>query len=381
MRTGRTAPLSYLMRYGPALLALGLGACGEPVPQGPPPIPEAALAAVVEDPGAPREGVARALDALFTREDIGETRAVVVMHRGEIVAERYAEGYDAKTRLIGWSMSKTVTAVMIGMLVADGRLHMDRSPPIPRWQRSGDPRGEITLRQLLQMRSGLRHNENSGPPEDTDTVHMLFLEGRDDTARFAEDQPLDEQPGRSFNYSSANTIILSDIAARILTDKQDPVSRRQAVDEFLKARIFVPLGLDSAVAEYDAAGTMLGASMIYANARDWAKFGEFLRHGGSVRGAQLVPRGWIDFMKRSSPRADDYGAQLWLNRPTESGRRILFAERGPDSLVGMVGHLGQYTLVSPRQGLTVVRLGKTDEGQREALEDALADLVQLYPVG
>jgi len=378
MKKSRIAPLNRSILLLPALLLAA--SCGDPAPPALPPLPEAAMAAVGPNPGAPREALARAVDNLFTAEGVGETRAVIVLHGGEIVAERYADGFTAETRFLGWSMSKTVTAVMIGMLVADGRLRLDDSPPIPRWQRPGDPRGDITLRQLLQMRSGLRHNENQGPPEDWDTTHLMYLEGRDDMARWAESQPLAAEPGRSFTYSTASSIILADIAARLLAEEQNPDSRRLAVEELLRARIFVPLGMVSAMAEYDAAGTMIGGSLIHANARDWGKFGEFLRHSGSKRGAQLVPRGWIEFMKRPSPRAQDYGAHLWLNRPDAAGRGILFPDRGPDSLVGMVGHLGQYVLVSPKQKLTVVRLGHTANPQREALEERLADLVELYPV-
>jgi CubicO group peptidase (beta-lactamase class C family) len=119
--------------------------------------------------------------------------------------------------------------------------------------------------------------------------------------------------------------------------------------------------------------------MIHATARDWAKFGEFLRNGGAVRGAQLVPRGWVDFMRTPSPRNPRYGAQLWLNRPADDRHDVLFADRGPNSLFACVGHLGQFVLVSPRQKLTVVRLGKTDEPDRANLRRRLADIVALFP--
>ena len=100
---------------------------------------------------------------------------------------------------------------------------------------------------------------------------------------------------------------------------------------------------------------------------------------GRSGGAQLVPRGWVDFMKNASPRAPDYGAHLWLNRKSDTDRAVLFADRGHNTLVGMVGHLGQYVLVSTRQKLTIVRLGKTDDAQRDVLENALADIVDFYP--
>lgn len=360
------------------VLAL-LTACGQPEAPALPPLPKGALEAVAVEPGVPREPLARAVDALFTRPGLGETRALVVMHDGEIVAERYAEGFDAETPFPGWSMSKTVTGVLIGILVAEGRLELDDSPPIAHWQRPGDPRGEITLRQLLQMRSGLRHEEKAEPAYESGEVRMMFLDGRDNMAAWAEAQPLEHEPGSTFEYSTPTSLILADIVARLLAPDGSAQERQRVVAEFLEARLAVPLEMESLRAEYDPAGTMLGGSSIWADARDWARFGEFLRRGGSVEGAQVVPRGWIDFMRAENPRAPDYGAQLWLNRPSGTEREMLFPEQGPESLHAAIGHLGQYVLVSPRQGLTVVRLGKTDQEDREALVDALAEIVALYP--
>lgn len=361
----------------PLLLAACGGASAGPSEQQP--LSEYTMDAVVAQPGAPRVQLARKLDALFTRDDVGETRAALVIYNGKIVGERYGDAYSEETRFISWSMAKTVTALMIGMLVADGKLRMDETPPIANWQRSGDPRGEITLRQLLQMRSGLRHTETGEPAYDSDTVQTMFLQGRDDMAAWAEAQPLEATPGRQFKYSTPTTVILADIAARVLTDSNDPDTRRAAVDDFLKARIFGPIGIHSMVAEYDAAGTMIGGSLIHATARDWGRFGEFLRRGGAIKGAQLIPRRWISFMVNPSPRAPDYGAQIWLNRPSGNDRDVLFSGQGPQSMFAAVGYLGQYVLVSPRQKLTIVRLGKTDDDSRESLVDALAEISALYP--
>jgi CubicO group peptidase (beta-lactamase class C family) len=151
------------------------------------------------------------------------------------------------------------------------------------------------------------------------------------------------------------------------------------VEEFFESRLSGPLGAPSFTPEYDAAGTLIGGSMIWASARDWGKFGEMLRHKGSVGGAQLVPRAWVDFMLRPSPRAPDYGAMTWLNRPSGSKRSELFAEQGPKDAFGLVGHLGQYVIVVPSKGLTIVRLGKTDGPDRPALVDAIAQIAALYP--
>ncbi len=364
----------------PSLLALGvLSACGQDGPAQPPPLPEGALEAVSIEPGVPRDELACAIDAAFTDDGIGDTRAIVVMHGGEIVAERYADGFDAETRFVGWSMSKTVTATLIGMMVADGRLALDESPPIDHWQRAGEPRGEITLRQLLQMRSGLRHAENAEPVQESSEVRMMFLDGRDDMAAWAEAQPLDHEPGRHFQYSTASTLILGDIMARLLAPDGGPSDRQEAVAQYLEARLTSPLGLNSMRAEFDASGTMIAGSAVWANARDWAKFGDFLRSGGAYGGNQLVPRSWVDFMHSESPLAPDYGAHVWLNRPSGTDRAILFPDQGPNTLYAAVGFQGQFLLISPSQQLVVLRTGITDEAEQAALVERLADIVALYP--
>jgi len=373
--TARRLPLILSLMALPAL-----SACGGEAAKVERELSREALAAVKSDDGVGRQRLARAIDALFAEpERSGESRAVLVLHRGRIIAERYGAGFGKDTRQIGWSMSKSVTGVMIGLLVADGRLRLNESAPVRAWQRSGDPRGDITLRQLLQMRSGLRHSETTDAVSDADTVRMLFRDGRDDTAAYAESQPLEAEPGRKFEYSSATTVILCDAAANALTEQRDAPTRRYLVNEYLRNRVFEPLGMTSMVAEYDAAGTLIGSSMMHGAARDWAKFGEFLRHGGSVKGAQLIPRGWIEFMTTPSPRNPAYGAHLWLNRESSSGDDPLFPGKAPASVFAAIGHMGQYVIVSPEQELTVVRLGHSEDGQRPELRRRLGDLVALFP--
>jgi CubicO group peptidase (beta-lactamase class C family) len=342
------------------------------------PISAEALKAVTVNPGVPREELARRVDALFSTEDAAETRAVIVMRGGRVIGERYAPGYHENTRFVSWSMAKSITGVMIGMLISDGRLRLDEPAPIPAWQRPGDPRGEITLRQLLQMRSGLRHAEAISPPWKSDEVRMLFLDGRDAMARYAEDQPLQHEPGRKWVYSSSTSVILADLAARVLAPAPDPESRRRVVAEYLRTRLFEPAGMRSMLPEFDASGTLIGGSLIHGTARDWARFGEFLRNRGAVAGAQLVPRQWIDFMVTPSPREAQYGAQIWLNRTPTAGKPALFPDRGPSDLFACLGHLGQYVLVSPSRRLVVVRLGKTQEDRLEPVTTRLGELVALF---
>jgi len=348
------------------------------------PLSEAALAVVTDDAGAPKDQHARQIDDLFTMEGLGETRAVVVMANGKLAAERYGPGYDKDTRFISWSMAKTVTGVLIGMLIADGKLSLDAPAPVPLWQRPGDPRAEITLRHLLQMRSGLRHTEAGDPPYESSEVRMLFLDGRDDMARWASEQPLEAEPGDKFEYSSNTSVILADIAARALTDSDAPDARRQAVADYLQVRLFGPLGMTSMVPEFDASGTMIGGSLMHASARDWAKFGEFLRlKGRAPSGEQLVPQRWVEAMVTPSPASPHYGFQTWLNRPipgAEPGQHPLFPTRAPTSLFSLIGHMGQYVLVSPEQRVTLVRLGHSDSAQRPPMLQQAADVLDLYPV-
>jgi CubicO group peptidase (beta-lactamase class C family) len=320
----------------------------------------------------------------FENSGMDETRAVVIMHGGNVVAERYAPGFDADTRLISWSMAKSVTATVVGLMVADGRLVLDDPAPVPQWHSPGDPRNKITLRHLLHMASGLDHQENADdengiPIQNADTTRLLFLDGRDDVARYAEGHTLENLPGEKFEYSTATTHILVDIMTRVLTDSTDPEIRREAMRVYLKGRLFDPLGMHSAFAEFDRSGTMLGGSMIHATARDWAKFGEFLRNNGSVRSAQLLPTSWTQFMRTPSPAQAEYGGHLWLNRkPTGGGKAELFPETGPRDVFAALGHLGQFIVVAPDKKLTVVRLGKSVDADLDPVTEQIAKVVAAF---
>ena len=316
---------------------------------------------------------------------MAETRALVIMHGGILVAERYAPGYNADSKLISWSMAKSVTATLVGMMIADGRLALDEPAPIGAWQVRGDERRKITIRHLLYMASGLDHTEGLDeaagiPIYDGDTPRMLFMDGRDDVAHYAETRILEAQPGTKFEYSSATSHILVDIMTRALTDSKDPLVRRNAMLEYAKGRLFDPLGMSSMTPEFDKAGTMLGGSMMHATARDWAKLGEFLRNNGSVRGAQLLPVSWVKFMRTSSPQDAAYGGHIWLNKKRPEGRdQVLFPDKGPSDVFSMIGHLGQFVLVSPQNKLVIVRLGKTVDAELDPVSNQLAKVVSVFP--
>lgn len=357
-----------------------LVSCG----QEPAPLPKGeGTILIADDAVVGKQRLADAIAPFFEDPALSETRALVVMQGGRVIAERYAPGYGPDTRLISWSMAKSVTATLVGLMIADGRLALDEPAPVPEWQTPGDPRAKITLRHLLHMSSGLDHTEMAeGDIEifDADTPQMLFLDGRENIARYAETRPMEAQPGKKFEYSSATSNILADIMTRSLTDSKDPEVRRDAMLEYARGRLFEPLGMKSAFIEFDRNGTMLGGSMIHATARDWAKFGEFLRNNGSVRAAQLLPTSWTRFMKTPSKNDSSYGGHIWLNRVRNEGRdQVLFPGKAPSNIFAALGHLGQFVIVSPQHRLTIVRLGKTQDDQLDPVNDQLAKLISIFP--
>jgi CubicO group peptidase (beta-lactamase class C family) len=373
----RRLPLILALAVLPVpLLALAGCSGGQ---DGPPPPSTEALAAITDTGGASRAPLGRAIDSLFDEDTVGSTQALVVMKRGAVIAERYGEGVGAKTPLPGWSVAQCVTALMIGQLASDGRLRMDETAPVPDWQRPGDPRGEITLRQLLQMRSGLRHTETAEPQRKSDRSRMLFLDGRDDMAAYAEAQPLEAPAGRVFEPSAATGVILADLASRVLTDSRTPAIRRRAVGDYLRTRVLDPVGMKHTRVAYDRTGTMVGSGLMVAPARDWAQLGEFLRHYGSVKGGQVLPHRWLEFMRTPSPRNPAYGAGVWLNGSPREGKAPLWPARGRKDLFACLGEYGQYVVGSPGQLLTIVRLGHTAPEQEAALHEQLGELLELFP--
>lgn len=307
----------------------------------------------------------------------GETRAVLVLHDGKVIAERYAPGFGPDNRMLSWSIAKTVTAVLVGIMEADGRLALDDPVPVPAWRRGADPRGDITLRQMLNMASGIAHKEREGPLEQTDALRMLVGDGAADMARYAESRPLARRPGTAFHYDSAATLILCDMMTGLLTASDRPQDRRDAMMRFVEQRLIDQVGLDSLAPEFDARGTMIGGAMMHMTPRDYAKLGELLRNHGRVGGRQVIPDRWVRFMTAPSPANQGYGGHIWLNRP--GSEPALFPGRARASVFGASGLQGQYVIVSPRQRLTLVRLGVTSDAEMPALRDALARIVARFP--
>ncbi len=323
-----------------------------------------------------RGALAAAIEPLFDEDAVGATQALVIMRNGKIVAERYGGDIGPETKLLSRSLGKTITAALVGLMVSDGRLALDSPVPVDAWSQPGDPRGAITLRNLLNMASGLDHREEGDPLYASDAVRMLFTDGAQDMAAYAEAKPVAHPPGSRFVYSSADTMILSDLMTRMLTDSETPDRRRDAMMEFVRGRLMAPAGLASLTPEFDARGTMIGGAMMHMTARDYARFGELLRNKGRVNGHQLLSARWVGFMIAPSPHNPAYGGHVWLNRQGPDNR--LFPDSASKRLFAAIGHHGQYILISPTQGLVIVRMGISDAEQREKLRPALARLTALF---
>jgi CubicO group peptidase (beta-lactamase class C family) len=273
------------------------------------------------------------------------TRAVVVVHRGRIVAERYARSFDARMPQLGWSMAKSVTAGLVGTLIQQGRLALDASVLWP----PSDARAAVKIRDLLAMSSGLEWNEAYGAV--SDVTRMLFLEP--DMAAFARNHSLVHPAGSFWNYSSGGAVILSRLVQEAAGGS--PASAR--------ALLFGPLGMSSAMMEADAQGTLVGSSYLYATPRDWARYGQFLLQQGIWHGHALLPPGYVALM--ATPVAASHGQYgqglvwLWGSDAETPGQNPDGAFGIPPGTFWLEGHDGQFIAIVPSRELVVVRLGLT----------------------
>jgi CubicO group peptidase (beta-lactamase class C family) len=315
-------------------------------------------------------------------KDQGETRAVLLIHKGKTAFRQLAPGYTDETRFISWSMAKSVTAVLIGELVADGKLALDAPVPFAEWQTPGDPRRSITLRQMLHMASGLDHNEGLDPKDGpdgariSDTVATLFVDGTEAMAAAGIAKKLEAKPGSKFEYSSITSLMLAELITRQLTSSKDPKTRATAYRIFAQERLFKPAGMTDVVMDFDGSGTQIGGSIIYAPLDDWGRFGQLLLAGKGIKGDQVITPDWLAFLRTPSPNDGNYGGHFWLNRPGPGGvNTSLFPGKGPDTIFAAIGHLGQWVIISPDQDLVLVRLGKTNDGDLAPVRKALGDVV------
>jgi CubicO group peptidase (beta-lactamase class C family) len=295
-----------------------------------------------------------ALDEVFSEPTDGgkrETRAVVVVYRGSIVAERYAKGFDTHTPLPGWSMTKSVVAALVGIRVGKGTLNLQAPAPVPEWRGPGDPRGAITLDQLMRMSGGLEFGEDTDA-YDADLATMLFDRG--DAAAYAAAKPLVHTPDSHWHYSSGTANIVS----RIL--RQSFEGDQAAHFRFPREALFDRIGMGSAVIEPDASGSFVGSSFMFATARDWARFGLLFLEDGVWEGERILPEGWVEYSTAPTPRAPQgrYGAHWWLNagEPDDPSDRPW--PDLPTDTFSARGFEGQEVVVIPSRELVLVRLGQ-----------------------
>lgn len=277
------------------------------------------------------------VDSLKPRKN---TRAALVLFKGQLVAERYANGFDKNTRLMGWSMTKSLTASMLALLVEEGRLNLDEPTKIATWQ--NDERKKITWKQLLQMNSGLRWKEDYA--EVTDAVLMLF--NSDGIGEFATQIPLEQQPNTHWEYSSGTSNILA-TAMRGYFDSDESYIR------YPYDSLFYKIGAYSMVMETDAKGFFVGSSYSWANARDWAKIGQLYLQNGNWAGEQLLTKDWVEFVQQEAPNAKgNFGSHFWLNK----GGRYPDA---PTDMYSLEGFQGQRVFILPSKELVIIKLGLT----------------------
>jgi len=285
-----------------------------------------------------------AMNWAFEESDLGSpskiTRATLVLHQGKVVGEQYAKGFDKDSRLLGWSMTKTITALLFGVLERQGRLRLDDPMPLKSWE---DTRKQaLTIRDLLNMASGMDWRENYG---DRSSVTIMLYES-DAMGEVASEVALESAPGEKWYYSSGTSNVLAWTLASYFPDLE-------SYQLFPYQALFKPLGMESMKMETDAAGYFVGSSYSWANARDWAKLGQLMLNNGVFDGDTLVNPSWIEFMR--SPVVDSeglYGGHVWLN----AGQRMA---NTPSDAFSARGFHGQRVQVIPSEELVIVRLGET----------------------
>jgi len=276
------------------------------------------------------------------------TRAVIVLYDGQIVAEKYADHFNRNSIFYGWSMAKSFTAALIGILVKQRKLDILKSAPVAEWKDLSDPRHAITIQQLLQQMSGLDFKEDY--TQSSDVTNMLYR--KDNMAGYVASLPLAHTPGKVFNYSSGNSNILSRIIRHSVNENE--------YSTFAQRELFYKTGMYHTSFEPDASGTYVGSSYINATARDYARFGLLYYSNGAWNGEQLLPKDWVE-QTITSPAANklkNYGYQFWLNGFDKNDSKKQFPDV-PADMFYCDGYAGQDIYIIPSKKLVILRLGLT----------------------
>jgi CubicO group peptidase (beta-lactamase class C family) len=315
---------------------------------------------------------------------LGETRAVVIIHHGRLVAERYMPGYTRDTPLLSWSMAKSVTQALVGIAVRRGLVDIDKPMGNPRWA-AGDARAAIPWRNWINMIDGQAYRE-IGVIDQTrnDAARMLYGAGRLDVAGFGAELPLIHPPATHWNYNSAGVNLIAAALGRVFAaDAKTPEERRERIVAVMRDELFTPIGMTSAQPEFDSTGNFVGSALVYATARDWARFGLLYLRDGVWNGRRILPAGWVDFARTKTPveDCDVYGAGFWVTPAAGRGKPYTaMAPNGPRDLFLAQGHEGQLVIIVPSKDLIVVRLGLLDDRKGwPSLGEWVERVVTLFP--
>ncbi|MHB8056166.1 MAG: serine hydrolase domain-containing protein [Candidatus Aminicenantales bacterium] len=317
-----------------------------------------------------RARVKAAADRLFVESDpkhVLRTRAVIVIHDGCLIYEKYGPRIAKNTRLLSWSMAKSFTNALVGILVGQGKLSLKDPAPVAEWAGDGDPRRAVTLDQLLRMSSGLEWIEAYADRPVSDVNTMLFRKA--DMGAFAAAKPLASPPDSVWNYSSGT----ANLVQRII---RDACGSTEAYVDFPRRALFDRIGMRSAVWERDASGRFVGSSYLYATARDFARFGLLCLNDGVWLGERILPEGWMKYSTTPTPAASQgqYGAMFWLNAGDPGKPETRRYPKVPADAFFCWGYQGQSIAVLPSQKLVVVRLGMTYDDEWGE-QDFLAEIV------
>ena len=268
--------------------------------------------------------------------------AVAVAYKNQLVAERYRSDLSPETRFLSWSIAKSFTNTLVGILVNQGRMDIDAPAEINAWK--NDERSHITLKNLLQMSSGLEWNENYG--SNSDVNKMLFKNG--DMATYTLSKKANVQPDSVWLYSSGTTNIVCQLMRDVINDDEEYYA-------FPRRELFNKIGMNSAVFEVDASGNFTGSSYLYATMRDYLRYGLLYLNKGNWLGEQILPEDWVEFTTTPTKASKGYGAFFWLNADGDY----------PDVPADMYcarGHDGQYIYIIPSKNLVVARTGFSPKG-------------------
>jgi CubicO group peptidase (beta-lactamase class C family) len=333
------------------------------------PAPAMSRAPSPADSFAPPEQVATddpninaALEREFTEQPSQRPRyvkAIVIVKDGHVIAERYAAGFTLDTPLLSYSVAKSFSNALLGILVRQGRLRIDQPVGAPEWQRSGDPRSAVVIDDLLRMDSGIDAAETGSG---FDPVSQM-LYGKDDMAAFAAGFPLKEPPRTGWEYTSANTLLLDRLLGVTVGDGAS------GMRAFADRELFAPLHMDQVTMEFDGAGTFVGSAHVYAPARDYARLGQlFLNDGIGPDGQRILPEHWVEYSRRST-LGSPYGAGFWTNDGPSAPAAGRVARGFPKDGFFASGNRGQRIYIIPSEQLIVARFGYSPEPDFGIIED------------